>query len=111
MKSDKTYLQHILEMVARIENATSEGKAAFVGSALHQDAVLRNLHTMTETTQRLSTGLKAENPEIEWATLAAFRNVLVHDYLGIDIEVVWAVVTQDIPDFKGKILNILSDLA
>ena len=69
MKSNKTYLQHILEMIARIESATSEGKEAFVGSALHQDAVLRNLHTMTETTQRLSTDLKKSNPEIEWATL------------------------------------------
>ena len=111
MKSNKTYLLHILEMVARIESATSEGKDAFVGSALHQDAVLRNLHTMTETTQRLSADFKKSNPEIEWATLAAFRNVLVHDYLGIDIEVVWTVVTQDIPDFKDKISKILSDLA
>jgi len=111
LKSDKTYLQYILEIIARIESATSAGKDAFIGSDLHQDAVLRNLHTMTETTQRLSADLKESNPEIEWATLAAFRNVLVHDYLGIDIEVVWAVVTQDIPDFKGKISKILSDLA
>lgn len=111
MKSDKAYLQHILEMVGRIEAATIEGKAAFVASTLHQDAVLRNLHTMTETTQRLSEDLKIAHPEVEWATLSAFRNVLVHDYLGIDIEVVWAVVTTDLPDFKAKISKILSDLA
>lgn len=66
---------------------------------------------MTETTQRLSADLKRVNPEVEWVTLAAFRNVLVHDYLGIDIEIVWAVITQDIPDFKRKISKILSDLA
>jgi uncharacterized protein with HEPN domain len=82
--------------------ATAGGKAAFVASTLHQDAVLRNLHTMTETTQRISAELKAAHPEIEWATLSAFRNVLVHDYLGIDIEVVWAVVTKDLPDFKHQ---------
>ena len=111
MKSDKTYLQHILEMVARIEFATADGKNAFVASTLHQDAVLRNLHTMTETTQRLSPDLKAAHPEVDWATLSAFRNVLVHDYLGIDIEVVWAVVTTDLPDFKAQISKILSDLA
>ena len=108
MKSDKAYLQHILEMISRIESATGTGKETFVGSHLHQDAVLRNLHTLTETTQRLSADLKAENPGVEWATLAAFRNVLVHDYLGIDIELVWTVVTQDIPEFKGKVTKILS---
>ena len=110
MKSDKAYLLHILDMISRVEGATNEGKDAFVGSQLHQDAVLRNLHTMTETTQRLSADLKSDNPEVEWATLAAFRNVLVHDYLGIDIELVWTVVTQDIPDLKGKITRILNSL-
>lgn len=110
MKSDKAYLQHILEMISRVESATETGKEAFVGSQLHQDAVLRNLHTITETTQRLSVDLKAENPDVEWATLAAFRNVLVHDYLGIDMDLVWTVVTQDIPEFKGKITKILGKL-
>lgn len=108
MKSDKAYLQHILDMISRIETATGAGKEVFVVSRLHQDAVLRNLHTMTETTQRLSADLKAANPDVEWATLAAFRNVLVHDYLGIDIKLVWTVVTQDIPEFKVKITKILS---
>ena len=110
MKSDRTYLQHILDMIGRVESATSSGKDAFLASRLHQDAVLRNLHTMTETTQRLSADLKSSHPEVDWATLAAFRNVLVHDYLGIDIELVWTVVTHDVPEFKGKVSKILSKL-
>ena len=80
MKSDRALLLHILEMIDRVETATSEGKDAFLASHLHQDAVLRNLHTMTETTQWLSADLKSSHPEVDWATLAAFRNVLVHDY-------------------------------
>ena len=110
MKSDKALLLHILEMIDRVETATSEGKEAFLASHLHQDAVLRNLHTMTETTQRLSADLKSSHPEVDWATLAAFRNVLVHDYLGIDIELVWTVVTQDIPEFKSSVTGILGGL-
>jgi uncharacterized protein with HEPN domain len=110
VKSDETYLRHILEMIGRIESATAGGKEAFLASRLHQDAVLRNLHTVTETTQRLSSGLKMSYSEVEWATLAAFRNVLVHDYLGIDIELVWVVVSQDIPEFKSKVLKILEDI-
>jgi len=111
VKSDKAYLQHILEMIDRVESATASGKTAFLGSQLHQDAVLRNLHTMTETTQRLSAHLKALHTDVEWATLAAFGNVLVHDYLGIDIELVWVVVSQDIPEFKHKISRILGEIA
>ena len=98
-----------MEMIWRIELAISEGKDLFLFSHLHQDAVLRNLHTMTETTQRLSAELKSSYPEIEWAKLSAFRNVLVHDYLGIDIELVWTVVTQDVPGFKAGISKILED--
>ncbi len=110
MKSDKIYLQHILEMISRIEKATDEGKGAFLGSELHQDAVLRNLHTMTETTQRVSSELKDAHPEIEWKMLSAFRNVLVHDYLGIDLELVWTVVSRDLPEFKLQVTKIFSDL-
>lgn len=79
MKSDATYLHHMLGMIGRIESATSDGRESFLKSQLHQDAVLRNLHTLTETTQRLSADLKAAHSEIEWKKLAAFRNVLVHD--------------------------------
>jgi uncharacterized protein with HEPN domain len=110
MKSDRVYLNHILNMIKRVENATCEGKSSFLASQLHQDAILRNLHTMTETTQRLSDGLKSEHPEVDWAKLAAFRNVLVHDYLGIDLELVWTVVTRDVPAFKAEVTKILGSI-
>ena len=97
-------------MIDRIENAIVSGEAAFLKSHLHQDAVLRNLHTITETTQRLTTELKQTNSDVEWKTLSAFRNILVHDYLGIDVELVWTVVTTDIPVFKQRIIEILSGL-
>jgi uncharacterized protein with HEPN domain len=110
MKSDRVYLHHILDMIQRIESAAREGKSAFLASRLHQDAILRNLHTMTETTQRLSDDLKSVHPEVDWAKLAAFRNVLVHDYLGIDLELVWTVVTRDVPAFKGEATKILGSI-
>ena len=110
MKNDATYLKYILAMIERIEKAIVSGKEPFLESHLHQDAVLRNLHTITETTQRLTTELKLANPDVEWKTLSAFRNILVHDYLGIDVELVWTVVTTDIPVFKQRIIEILSGL-
>lgn len=78
-----------------------------MASHLIQDAVLRNLHTMSESTQRLPDTLKAARPEIEWDRIAGFRNVLVHDYLGIDLEKIWEIIRSDLPDLKGAILDIL----
>jgi uncharacterized protein with HEPN domain len=110
MKSDRVYLHHILDMIKRVESATCEGKSSFLASQLHQDAILRNLHTRTETTRRLSDDLKSEHPEVDWAKLATFRNVLFHDYLGIDQELVWTVVTRDVPALKTKVTKILGSL-
>jgi len=110
VKGDAAYLRYILETVQRIEKAVSGGKDAFLNSSIHQDAVLRNLHTMTETTQRLSAALKSSHPDVEWAELAAFRNVLVHDYLGIDIELIWRVVSVDVPRFKAQVERMLDEV-
>ena len=62
-----------------------------------QDAVIRNLQTLTESSQRLSDGIKATEPHVPWRELAGFRNVIVHGYLGIDLAAVWLVVEQDLP--------------
>lgn len=110
MKKDILYLKHILNMIGRIESVTAVGRETFLSSQLHQDAVLRNLHTMTETTQRLSATIKSRYPDVEWGMLSAFRNVLVHDYLGIDLGLVWVVVTQDVSEFKKVVTGMLAEL-
>lgn len=68
-----------------------------------QDAVVRNLQTLAESTQRLSASLKATEPDVPWDSIAGFRNVLVHNYLGIDLESVWSVVETDLPELKSAI--------
>ncbi len=65
---------------------------------------------MAESTQRISDDLKAAHPEIEWHRVAAFRNVLVHDYLGIDVENVWDITQRDVPQLKLAILTALEKL-
>ena len=66
MKQDHLYLIHIGECIKRIERYTASGYAAFQGDTLIQDAVLRNLHTLTESTQRISDSLKAAHPKVKW---------------------------------------------
>jgi uncharacterized protein with HEPN domain len=109
MKDDRVYLLHILECIRRVEEDTAGGKDAFLASHALQDAVLRNLQTMAESTQRLSENIKERYPQIEWRRIAAFRNVLVHDYLGIDLERVWEITRRDVPELKITVLSILVD--
>jgi len=81
LKDDSFYLRHLLECIGRIEDDTRGGVETFRLSKTIQDAVLRNLQVLAASTQRLSAGLKVSWPEVEWARIAGFRNVLVHDYL------------------------------
>lgn len=99
-KDDTVYLCHILECIRRIEEDIAEGRERFMESHTLQDAVLRNLQVMAESTQRLSGVTKAIQPDVEWRKIAAFRNILVHDYLGIDLDTVWDITQRDLPSLK-----------
>jgi len=109
MKDDTVYLRHIRECIRRIEENVAEGRDRFIASHTFQDAVLRNLQTVAESTQRLSDDLKEKHPDIQWRRIAAFRNVLVHDYLGIDLERVWEITQRDIPKLKQAVLTMLDE--
>jgi uncharacterized protein with HEPN domain len=110
VKDDRVYIEHIVECIRRIEENTADGKEAFAVSHTLQDAVLRNLQTMAEATQRLSPRARDLQPTIEWDRLSAFRNILVHNYLGIDLERVWQIVTQDVPALKRAVQAMISGL-
>ena len=60
-----------------------------------------------ESTQRISDGTRTRYPEIEWRRIAAFRNVLVHDYLGIDLEKIWEIAQRDVPELETVVRRIL----
>jgi uncharacterized protein with HEPN domain len=89
MKDDKLYLIHITECIERIEEYIAGGRDVFMGSSLIQDAVLRNFQTMAESTHRISDSLKTLHPDVPWREISGFRNILVHDYLGLDLEYIW----------------------
>jgi len=101
MKDDRLYLIHISESITKIDAYVSGlDAAAFLQQEMVQDAVLRNLQVLAESTQRISDNLKARHSEIEWYKIAGLRNVLVHDYLGIDLNTVWLVVQNNLPELK-----------
>jgi len=109
LKDDSVYLWHILECVRRIEEDGADGIEAFRSSHTLQDAILRNLQVLAESSRRISSELKAAWPQIDWKRIGAFRNVLVHDYLGLDLEKIWDVTQRDIPELKKTVERILGE--
>ena len=107
MKDDSVYLRHILECIRRIEENANSGAEAFRASHTLQDAILRNLQVLAESSQRVSNELKSDWPRVDWKRIAAFRNVLVHDYLGLDLDRIWEIVQRDIPELKKSIERIV----
>lgn len=104
MKTDQVYIEHILECIRRIEENTAQGREVFVASHTLQDAVLRNLQTLSESTQHLSAEVTVQHPNIPWKQIAGFRNVIVHNYLGIDLNLIWTVIQRDLPPLKQAVL-------
>jgi len=108
MTDDEIYLQDIYERICRIETYTEGGKTEFIQSLLIQDGVIRSFEVIGEAVKRLSPELRQSYPDIPWRRMAGFRDVLIHDYAGINLEEVWNVVEQNLPSLKLKILEILS---
>jgi uncharacterized protein with HEPN domain len=108
VKDDQLYLVHILDCILRIERYTADGRDAFFRDTKTQDAVLRNLQTLAESVQRLSQRLKASRTDTDWRSIAAFRNVAVHGYLGIDLTQIWEIVERDLAGLKHSIEAILN---
>jgi len=109
VRDDRLYLVHIAECIDRIVRYTAEGKQAFLNDTRTQDAVLRNLHVLAESTQRISQELRLRHPEVAWRDIAAFRNVIVHGYLGVDLVRLWDIVARDLPVLQAQILAMLAE--
>ena len=110
MKDDRLYLIHIGECISQIEQYTAGGRDEFLDSKLIQDAVLRNLQTLSESTQRISGDLKDQHPETDWKQISGFRNILAHNYLGVEIDRVWEIVAGELPALKSEVQAMMSEI-
>jgi uncharacterized protein with HEPN domain len=82
----------------------------FIGSPMAQDAVIRNFEVIGEAVKRIPESLKEERPDIPWRRIAGLRDVLIHQYLRVDLEAVWAIVRDDLPEFKQAVAEILAEM-
>ena len=103
MRSDRERLLDIVEAIERIEKYAAQGKEAFEKSDLIQNWMIRHIQVIGEAAARLTDEFRATHSEAPWAEIIGMRNILVHDYFGIDIDAVWNAVEQDLPALKDRI--------
>ncbi len=110
MKDDKVYLAHILESMGHIESFIIGGKEEFFDSRLIQDAVIRNLEIIGEAVKNISKELRQQYEDIPWREMAGLRDVLIHEYFGVDLRTVWGVVDRELPRLKPELDKILKEI-
>ncbi len=108
---DKVRLFHIIDAIDEIEiyteNVTLDD---FVKNSMMFNATLRQLEIIGEASNRLSEQLLQNNTDIPWARIIGLRNLVIHEYFGIDDITIWNVLKINLPSLKEKISRIVSEL-
>ncbi len=112
MKKDaRIFIEHVLESIVLIEKYL-EGKSRgdFLNSIQLQDSIIRRIEIIGEAIRSIPDDIKVNHPDIPWKEIAGMRDILIHKYFGIDLELTWEVIIRDIPSLKEKLLQIKGDL-
>jgi len=109
VKDERVYLGHIRDAINDIEQYASAGRDAFMNDRMRQDAVIRKLQVIGEAIKKIPDATRQRRPEIPWKQIAGMRDRLTHDYFGVDLTLVWAVVERDLVVLRDTVDSLLTD--
>lgn len=107
MSPDQIYLEHIRDALQDIAGYSSAGREVFLKERMRQDAILRKLEVIGQAVKNLSAAVKSRQPHIPWKQIAGMRDKVIHDYFGVNLDIVWAVVENELPRLKTAVSALL----
>ncbi len=110
MRDQRILCSDILDRIGRIERYTALGRDVFLSSELRQDGVIRSFEVIGEVVKRFDPDLIAQYPQVPWSDFAGFRDILIHQYHRIRLDLVWDFSQEDLPLLKSAVEAILSTL-
>ena len=111
MRDDVGRLQDILDSIQRIQERIGGGRQQFESDEMLQVWVVHHLQIIGEAARSISPVLRDAHPGIPWTSVIAMRNLLVHEYFGIDIEEVWSTAVNDLPLLRPEVEAMLAELS
>jgi len=111
MRDDSERMRDIQEAIEKIDKYSMRGKMAFFEDELIQTWVIHHLQIIGEASRATSEIFKAKYPYILWVKIADFRNLIVHEYFRVNLNLVWKIVENDLPKLKQQINDILENIS
>ena len=112
MKDDIVYIKHILDAINDIESSVKNlSKEDFKKSKDIKDATVRRIEIIGEAAKNISKGMRNKYRDIEWKKIVGTRDIMIHAYFNVDLDIIWDIVKKDLPDLKKKIKIILANSA
>ena len=106
--SDKVRILHILDAIAEVEGYLKDvSKEQFLANSEKRFATIKQIEIIEEACSRIADAFKLTQPEIEWRSINGFRNISVHEYFGVNFQVVWEIAAHDLPVLKQKFISVL----
>ena len=106
MKDNVVYIKHLFDAINKIERYLGNvNYDEFLDDDKTQDAIIRQLEIIGEAASKCSNEFKNKYPDIPWRQMQDARNRMIHDYMGVMVEIIWGICKEDLIDLKTKLIN------